>query len=714
MGCCTRARKAVEARPEQKWDYINLNDFKNTGCGTAFAYAYVWFMLLVSLAVYGVDTFTAVNLLVFNKWSGEIEPVIDFDISKWIFSICIIASFINLGFEHVRAWRVMRRGNIAECYLDSLAVRLESIRLGKGRGFKRFLVFAELTKSKQGAEYIALFTYFSLQSWIRVLLCSGPRQVINALTLYSVYNAKLSSQDAANVGEGFLEFFRKIGALATESYQQALILSGMVFTLVVWVFSALFLLIAVLLYVFFLWQWIPKADGGLAGYCERKVNNTLTKVVHEKVKKAFAKDEQKKMKAELKEARKNGLEKPVFGRQATLPVIADMGESTDKLPQMPVLDRVDSIRTLPPYTSRPASPGSIELGAMDRKRPFPPRTATTSSTNSYGSNAPLMGNGADMGYSSPVSQPPSIASRSMHNYAPSTRPGTANSQRSGRPGLAQASTYSSTSDSMPPMPPPVRSPTARTFDSYGSMGDRASPAPGRGGNGDYANSITSQGPPRTGFGDFTARTASPAPTRSGYDDLNGNYNDRSDLPGAAIGGYGDFANARSASPAPSRGGYGEYANGRSASPAPSRPGFPELANGRASPAPSIMSDRSNAPAALRPGPRPGQRPGPPGTYQAYQPTRSATGPVPPRGPGPQYPPQRNMTAPVGQDDYFNRPGTAQSSQTNPATTTQTPAALSTPPGVQQSQPGRTQTPGDYDDIYDSYGADPEAQRGPRY
>jgi potassium channel KCH len=664
-------------------------------------------MLFVSLAVYGVDTFTAVNLLAFNKWSGEIEPVIDFDISKWIFSICIIASFINLGFEHVRAWRVMRRGNIAECYLDSLAVRLESIRVGKGRGFKRFLVFAELTKSKQGAEYIALFTYFSLQSWIRVLLCSGPRQVINALTLYSVYNAKLSSQDAANVGEGFLEFFRKIGALAAESYQQALILSGMVFTLVVWVFSALFLLVAVLLYVFFLWQWIPKADGGLAGYCERKVNNTLTKVVHEKVKKAFAKDEQKKMKAELKEARKNGLEKPVFGRQATLPVIADMGESTDKLPQMPVLDRVESTRTLPPYTSRPASPGSIELGAMDRKRPFPPRTATTSSTNSYGSNAPLMGNGADMGYSSPVSQPQSIASRS--NYAPSIRPGTANSQRSGRPRLAQASTFSSTSEDMPPMPPPVRSPTARTFDSYGSMGGRASPAPSRGGYGDYeqqappragygdyANSITSQGPPRVGYGDFN-RTASPAPSRGGYDDFNGSvvsqapsrggygdYNDRSDQPGAAIGGYGDFANARTASPAPSR------------------PGFPELANGRASPAPSIMSDRSNAPAVLRPGPRPGQRPGPPGAFQAYQPARSATGPVPPRGPGPQYPPQRNMTAPVapGQDDYFDRPGTSQGSQPNP-------------PGA---QPTRTQTPGDYDfDIYDSYGADPEAQRGgPRY
>jgi hypothetical protein len=62
--------------------------------------------------------------------------------------------------------RVMKRGNVAECYLDDLAVRLECIRMGKGQGWRRFLVFAELTKSKKGAEYIALFTYFSLQGML--------------------------------------------------------------------------------------------------------------------------------------------------------------------------------------------------------------------------------------------------------------------------------------------------------------------------------------------------------------------------------------------------------------------------------------------------------------------------------------------------------------------------------------------------------------------
>lgn len=142
----------------------SLNDFKSTSCLTPFAYVYLIGSLIVSIAVYGVDTFTAVNLLVFDRWSGTIEPAIPLNISKWIFSACIIASWVNLGYEYLRAIRVMKRGAVAESYLDPLAVRLQCIRwTNVGKGWRRFLVFAELTKSKKGAEYVALFTYFSFQ-----------------------------------------------------------------------------------------------------------------------------------------------------------------------------------------------------------------------------------------------------------------------------------------------------------------------------------------------------------------------------------------------------------------------------------------------------------------------------------------------------------------------------------------------------------------------
>lgn len=163
MGLIGRRQKQTREFTDEKWDYINLADFKAKGLGPGFAYFWLWLMLIVSVAVYALDSFTAVNLLIFDQWASKIRPGIPLSVSKWIFSICIILSFINLAYEAFRAYRVMRRSNVAECYLDPLAVRWESIRIFGGQGYRRFLVFAELTKSNKGGQYAALFTYFSLQ-----------------------------------------------------------------------------------------------------------------------------------------------------------------------------------------------------------------------------------------------------------------------------------------------------------------------------------------------------------------------------------------------------------------------------------------------------------------------------------------------------------------------------------------------------------------------
>jgi hypothetical protein len=123
----------------------------------------LWVLVFVSVAVYAADAFTAVNLLAFNKWSLE-KPVVSFDIIKWIFAVCIIVSYVFLAYRWIRAWRVLRSGSVTECYLEPLAVIFQSIRLTKeGQGWRRFLVFAELTRSRKGVDYIALFVYFQFK-----------------------------------------------------------------------------------------------------------------------------------------------------------------------------------------------------------------------------------------------------------------------------------------------------------------------------------------------------------------------------------------------------------------------------------------------------------------------------------------------------------------------------------------------------------------------
>jgi len=142
----------------------NLSDFKSTSCVTPLSYGVLYYFLLVSVAVYVVDIFTAANLLFFDRWSGQVQPVIPFTYARWIFAGCIVLSWVLLFYRWMRAIRVIRGGVVAASYLDPLAVRVQSVRTGKeGRGWRRFLVFAALTKGRKGAEYVALFTFFSFE-----------------------------------------------------------------------------------------------------------------------------------------------------------------------------------------------------------------------------------------------------------------------------------------------------------------------------------------------------------------------------------------------------------------------------------------------------------------------------------------------------------------------------------------------------------------------
>ena len=495
MGCASNRKKQTLEFQDQKWDYINLKDFKANGCGAPFAYGYLWFSLILSIVVYAVDSFTAYQLLVFDRWSSTIQPGISLHVSKWIFSVCIILSFVNLLYEGVRAIRVMKRENVAECFMDNLAVKWESIRMGKGQGWKRFLVFAALTESKKGAEYIALFTYFGFKSWIRVILCSGPRQVVNLFTLKAVYEANLLVQ-GKDVGDSITSFFDKIKTLADQDYRQAVILCGMAFTFVIWAFSAIVLLLSVLFYVFFLFHWIPRADGGLSGYCERKVNKKLLKIVTKTYNKALAKQQER----DAKTARKNG-EKGPMDRTATLPVLSD----DDGLPSMPATGLNDSTPTLPMYETRPSTPSNIEMKSIDSRRPVPSRTGTMASQ--YSARQPLVGAAADMGYGRPASPAPSLPEPNLpygRNASPSplSREPTLPRMDARQPTLPQMDEREPTLPQMdgpgrgkplpeptlpnmelPPLPPPVRPGTAS---SQRSQGPRQPPAYPPNNNSQYA------------------------------------------------------------------------------------------------------------------------------------------------------------------------------------------------------------------------------------
>ncbi|KAJ5164352.1 uncharacterized protein N7500_006182 [Penicillium coprophilum] len=402
MLCCGDREKGDVAM-EEKWDYVNLDDFKSESCWTGFSYFFIWVFLFISIAVYGVDTFTAINLLAFSRWSGRVEPAIPFNISRWIFAACIIASFVLLAYRWIHAVRAIRSGSITRSFLDPLAVRIQSIRFGKrGRGYRRFLVFAELTKDRKAAEYVALYAYFSFQFWMNTIFADGPRQVLNGITLYSVMQMDLlpGGKNAAHDdgSSGASQFFNNVKILAEENNLQAVVLFGMLFTLVIWVLSVLKLISAIVLYLIFLFHHIPAEDGTLSRYCRRKVGQRLKRIVHRKNTKALAK----------------GLK--LQNRAPTQPMLASDSNPTlpslagDKTPAVAVLSRSTTQTTLPPYsrsTSSTAPRSNPTLPNLDfDAKPTLARTGTSSSVLSE--SASLTGNAAGMGYTSLDRQNPTL------------------------------------------------------------------------------------------------------------------------------------------------------------------------------------------------------------------------------------------------------------------------------------------------------------------
>ncbi|KAF2212333.1 hypothetical protein CERZMDRAFT_41381, partial [Cercospora zeae-maydis SCOH1-5] len=375
MGCFSDREKGPPEQ-SQKWDYLNLDDFRCTSFWTILAYIWLWFMALVGIAVYAVDTFTAVNLLAFDRWSSAVKPALDFKYSKWIFAICILLSWALCFYEWIRALRVIRRGGVAESFLDSLAVNIQSMR---PKGFKRFLVFEALTKSRKGADYVALFVYFSFHTAIRVILAEGPRVGVNAMTLYAVLQADLvPAKDADH--SNFEQFFINIASLWNNDQRQALIYFAMLFTLVIWAFSALSLFASAILYITFLWHYIPQRDGRLSVYCRRKADKRLERIVSSKVQKAIEDEERKKRKeeekAEQRRQKKGELPPPVaqigIKQQPTLPNLRTPDvKNDDKLPEFTLRRQGTdaSVATLPPYSTQDRMQRHPTLPDVGEERP---------------------------------------------------------------------------------------------------------------------------------------------------------------------------------------------------------------------------------------------------------------------------------------------------------------------------------------------------------
>ncbi|GAA5873073.1 hypothetical protein JCM1840_007315 [Sporobolomyces johnsonii] len=279
--CCSGAQWKRENVPDHKFDFIDVSQFHSNGCGSRLSYGWLWALFIKSIAVYIADIYTLVALLASNRWSASVLQSnaakagttssnvleVPFSIGKWIFFGCIIFSFLLLLWEARKARAIVKSRDISYAFTNVMSQNWYAL-----RSYDHFCFFSQIDNSKKKKDEFAFFIFFTFKGWKRLLLADAPRQVINAITLYSFGK---SENFTTNLSVYFSGGILKDGVIVT-----------MVFTVIVWIGSALLLLIAAIMYV----PLLCYIQGNLKEYCCHKVDKRIAELMKRKNRKRLAKE----------------------------------------------------------------------------------------------------------------------------------------------------------------------------------------------------------------------------------------------------------------------------------------------------------------------------------------------------------------------------------------------------------------------------------------
>jgi len=313
-----------EVVQDHKFDFISVADFRDNGFKMRTKYLFLFLVFFKSFAVYMSDIFTAVTMLTTRSWSNQIFDectaqtsgcvFIPFNTGKWLFVGCIIFSFLLLGYEARKAKLIVASHDISYAFTNVLANNYYSL-----RSYDHFCFFDHISNSTKTSDDFAFFVFFVFKSWKRVLLADGPRQTINALTLYAVWLAKHKEAQW-----DITKYF------TGNTISTSLLTVTTLFTVIVFLGSLGLLIVAGICYI----PLLCYIRGNLKEYCCHKVDKRIDSVIKKRQKKRLDENQKHAMKeargdfSHLKNRKGEFTSKPL--PQPTLPNLSVDDDLDDK------------------------------------------------------------------------------------------------------------------------------------------------------------------------------------------------------------------------------------------------------------------------------------------------------------------------------------------------------------------------------------------------
>ncbi|KAI8971226.1 hypothetical protein BDB01DRAFT_511216 [Pilobolus umbonatus] len=243
---------------DHKFDFIDVDEFRVTGFIMTVRYFLLICGIIISALIYCADLWSAGTLLIYDHWSLSVEPKIPFSISKWIYVGCIALSFILLAWEIRKTRSVMASNDISLAVTNPLAYRTYS-----AKNYSYFCLLRTVKASTKWSDVIIFHVFYTLKGWKKIIVAQAPRQIIAGITVYALL------QTAWTNDQGKFELSTNMSAYGND-WPQRLALISMSFTCILWIISAISILIALILYIPVLCQ----IQGNLKEYCCHKIDKS--------------------------------------------------------------------------------------------------------------------------------------------------------------------------------------------------------------------------------------------------------------------------------------------------------------------------------------------------------------------------------------------------------------------------------------------------------
>jgi len=281
--CCGGAKWKREEVPDHKFDFVDTREFTDNGFVMRLKYLFLYGIVLKSFLVYVSDIFTAITMISTKDWSNQIYKkcqtqqgcvFVDFTTAKWIFFGCILFGFLLLAYESQKAKKIIASRDISFAFTNIMANNYYSL-----RSYDHFCFFDHIRDSTRLSDDFAFFVFFTFKSWKRLILSDGPRQTINAFTLYALYLAKkdlpcTSDQLASGVCRPS-PWYDVPKYFSGNNFSTSALLISTIFTLVVFVISLAILIVAAICYIPLLFH----IQGNLKEYCCHKVDKRISEII---------------------------------------------------------------------------------------------------------------------------------------------------------------------------------------------------------------------------------------------------------------------------------------------------------------------------------------------------------------------------------------------------------------------------------------------------